>query len=192
MADVNNFKRDLEEASRKYSEGDFRTAFDKYLKLAKDGHNDSQVFVGWMLEEGIGVSKNSESAAEWFKRSASLGSIQGSFYYALYLIKHGKQKEAFEWIEKAALKGDIPSIFRLGYMYVHGNGTNINMDKGLYHLEFAAKSNHIYAMRELAVLDMKGYRGVVKRLLSPFKFIYTLCLGFVTVMNDQYSENLRR
>jgi len=192
MAEVNSFNRELEEAIQKYSEGDFQSAYDKYLKLAEEGHGDSQVFVGWMLEKGIGIAKSSESAKKWFKRAAELGSNLGAYYYAIYLIKNNKQEEAFKWITKAALNGDTPSIFRLGYMYVHGKGIRADLEKGLYYLELAANQGHIYAKRELAVLDMKGGRGFIKRLLGPFNFLYVLFLGFVTAIRDQYSDNLRR
>jgi uncharacterized protein len=192
MADVNRFERDLEKAARRYSEGDFKSAYEQYLKLAKEGNGESQVFVGWMLEQGIGANRNSDSAKDWFKRAANLGSLQGAFYYALHLIKHGEYEEAFTWITKAASKGDVPSIFRLGHMYVHGRGTNINIEKGLYYLESAAKQGHIYAKRELTVLDMKGHRGLIKKLLSPINFLYVLFLGLVTVIRDKHSDDIRR
>ena len=45
MAEMNRLERELEEASRKYNEGDFQSAYDKYLKLAEEGNGDCQAFV---------------------------------------------------------------------------------------------------------------------------------------------------
>ncbi len=192
MAKVNRLEHELEEAAKSYNEGNFKFAYDKYLELAEQGNGESQVFVGWMLDKGIGINRNTELAKYWFKRAADLGSAQGAFYYSLHLIQHENYEEAFNWITKAASKGDVPSIFRLGHMYVHGRGTKTDLKKGLYYLKIAAKQGNIYAKRELAVLDMQGRRGLLRKIFSPFKFLYILFLGLTTVIRDRYSDDIRR
>lgn len=48
----------LRAALAAYREGRLGLAFTLYEQLAQDGHVESQVFVAWMLSEGIGCSKD--------------------------------------------------------------------------------------------------------------------------------------
>ena len=87
-----------------------------------------------MIANGIGIEADSKAAGVWFERAALLGSAQGAFYYGRFLTQHGKHKEALKWYHIAANKGYSPAIFRLGYSFVKGKGSPVNIPKGYKYL----------------------------------------------------------
>ena len=49
---------DIEKAVTAYKLGDYETAFSELKPLAEQGYADSQGFLGWMYQNGLGVSKD--------------------------------------------------------------------------------------------------------------------------------------
>lgn len=178
----------LLKASNAYKTGRFAEAFSLYKELASGGHAESQVFVGWMLLEGRGVTPDSNEAASWFERAASLGSSHGAFYFARYLTSKGRHIEALPWYRKSAAAGYLPSVFWVGYALAEGKGASPDIPEAYKFLTHAAKQGHVYAQRQLAILDMRGHRGFIWRLLGIVLFIVAVLKGAVS---DSGSEKLR-
>lgn len=166
-----SFHELLRKASDAYAAGRFADAFSFYKELAQGGHGESQVFVGWMLLKGIGVIANQTEAADWFERSACLGSPQGAFYWARYLTSQRRHHDAFAWYQKAAALNYLPGIFWVGYCFEKGKGVSPNIREAYKYLTQAAEQGHLYAQRELAVLDVKGHRGFLYRITGAGSFI---------------------
>lgn len=178
----------LRKASGAYAAGRFADAFSLYKELAQGGHGESQVFVGWMLLNGIGVTANSAEAADWFERSARLGSPQGTFYWARYLTSQGRHRDAFAWYQKAAALNYLPGIFWAGYCFAKGKGVSPNICMAYKYLAQATEQGHLFAQRELAVLDVKGHRGFLYRITGTVSFIGAVLRSIFVSKSD--SEKL--
>lgn len=189
--EVKNISDKIKSASKSYKKGDFNRAYIIYRELAELGHPDSQVVVGWMFAEGKGVEVDSTEAAQWFYRAALLNSPQGAFYLGRLLTSQGKHDEAISWYEYAANLGDIPSQFRLGLAYSKGKGVTENLPVGYAYLDLAKSKGHIHARREIAVLDMKGYRGPFRRFYGFIDFCIAFLSGIWLAVSNQHSEKLR-
>jgi TPR repeat protein len=59
------------------AERDLEAAFRAYLKAAKRGHPGAQNRLGWMYERGEGVELDYGQAAEWHRRAAEQGHLNG-------------------------------------------------------------------------------------------------------------------
>lgn len=187
---MSNLKNDLKDAESCYSRGDYRGAYDRYLSLAEAGHTDSQVFVGWMLLNGVGIERTPEGASYWFQRAASLGSARGAFYYGRFLTSQGSHEDALEWYRVAARKNDLPGLFRVGYSLARGKGAAVNLEEAYKYLIAAAKRGHVFALREVSIQNLKGGRGMFGRMIGPFLFLYSITLGFFLALKDRFSERL--
>lgn len=183
---------ELREAQQCYQQHDFKCAYEKYLALGKGGHGDSQVFLGWMIQNGIGTQVDPTGASLWFKRAALLGSIQGAFYYGRYLTTQGQHKDALKWYRIAADKGDVSSIFRVGYSLVRGKGIETDIPLGYKYLLKAADSGHIFSLREIGILDLKGNRGLIHRVTGFWLLLYAVCSGILISLFNRNSDRLRR
>lgn len=184
-------KSGTEQAYSDFQAGHYESALKQYLTYANEGHAECQVFVGWMYERGIGIPRDLWKAEKWFRRAAENGSPQGAFYYGRYILKHGTKEDSIAWFQKAANQGDVPGLFRLGYAYFHGIGVENNHTKGVQLIEQAASLGHIFALRELAVIELKGYRGFTGRIHGLITLISSLILGYKVAKRDPYSERLR-
>jgi len=189
---MTNLNDDLRDAEESYHRKDYTDAYEKYLALSKNGHGDSQVFLGWMIQNGIGTNIDISESALWFERAALLGSVQGAFYFGRYLTTQGKHEEALKWYRSATSKGDIASIFRVGYSLVRGKGTAIDIPQGYKYLLSAAASGNIFAKREVGILDVKGNRGFIRRITGFFGLLYVICLGIIISLINTNSDRLRK
>lgn len=188
---MNTLNTEFKEASELYKKGKYKEAYEKYLTLASEGNSESQVFLGWMISNGIGVKKDINAGGGWFKRAALMGSSLGAFYYGLFLTINGEDKDAFSWYLKAAKRGDTPGIFRMGYSYIYGKGVPVDTNKGYKYLLSASAKGHLFARREIAVLDMKGNRGLIYRIKGLVQFVNTILLAFIIYHYDAHSDRLR-
>ncbi len=188
---MNDLDKLITEAYNLYSKKNFTDAAKIYLKLSNEGHVDSQIFYGWMLFNGEGVVSNPEKAAKLFEKAALLGSIKGAYYFGSFLRASGKYDKAFTWYLSAANKGDIPSKFRVGYSFSRGLGVKVNIQKAYRYLSEASESGHVFALREISLLDISGNRGFKKRLYGLLGFVYSLSFGIVLAFVNKSSFKLR-
>ena len=91
----------LQEARKVYKSGDYAAAFAQYKPLAEAGDSDAQFYMGYMYNEGLGVTKNNFDAVKWYCRSAVAGdkdSISNIDYMRIngYGVSRDKRK-AFLW-----------------------------------------------------------------------------------------------
>lgn len=182
---------ELRRASEAYRHKRYDVAYRIYRMLAEQGHAESQMFVGWMHLSGLGVASDEAQAAEWFEKAAALGSIEGQFYYARYLTKIGRDKEAYPLYRRAAESGHLPSIFWVGYSFARGQGVDLNIDSGYRYLLRAARRGHVHALREVAVLDIKGYRGLTWQLVAPVEFCLAVASAYVLALVNSKSDLVR-
>lgn len=179
---------ELERAAVAFRRRDYATAAEVYGRLASDGHVESIVMVGWLQMNGLGITRDETKAVDSFQRAARLGSALGQFYYARYLTKTGRHAEALPLYRSASAMGHLPSTFWLGYAAARGQGVDQNLPQAYRSLLIAARRGHMHALREIAVLDFHGHRGLGWQLLAPLEFtiavIGALVLGFVAPESD--------
>jgi TPR repeat protein len=64
---------DFASAYRAYEQGDYVSAFDQFAEAAKGGHAASQVSLGWMYAQGLGVPHDDRQALYWYRQAAQQG-----------------------------------------------------------------------------------------------------------------------
>ncbi len=72
-----------------YEKRDYKNALPYYEKAAEAGHRESQYFLGYMYQKGLGVKQSEEKAIEWYQKSADQGNV-----YAKEMLKRIKEKNA--------------------------------------------------------------------------------------------------
>lgn len=181
----------LRSAYEAYRDGEVHRAFALYEELAAEGHAESQVFVAWMLTEGVGCSKDERRAATYYERAASLGHAVGSFYYGRWLTKTGAHTQAFDFYSRSAQQDYVPSIFRMGYSLARGKGVDPDVPRAYAALKAAAVRGHAYAIRELAIQDMQGGRGIGFIPIGVVEFFVALFWGVAVSVLNKDSDLLR-
>jgi uncharacterized protein len=163
-------------------------AFQLYSRLAQEGDPNCQVFLGWMLCEGIGTPRNRSEGFEWFKRAASVGSARGAYSCAGYLLGEKKDSEGVAYLREASRSGFPPAVLRLGICYLKGRGVVQDVERGMRLIEDAAGQGNWIAKRKLISLKIAGqygFSGVVEGLIAlPF----LIAAGLISFMIHGYSD----
>jgi TPR repeat protein len=104
-----------------YLKGDYTAAYREWLPLAELGDVEAQFNLGVMYDQGAGVDRNLEKAADWYRKAAEKGFIDAQtnigimYYHGLGLPRD--HDEAAKWFQLAALQGDAEAseyLARLG------------------------------------------------------------------------------
>jgi TPR repeat protein len=92
--------------------------------------------------------KKHQTTKHW-KRAAALGHIDATHALGVAAIENGQQALAFEYLRKAADAGHTDSCYRVGRMYLYGQGIEKDPQAGVAYLMRAASKQCIRANREL-------------------------------------------
>lgn len=166
-------------------------AFEEYEKLALAGDPACQVYVGWMLSEGIGVEKDVERAFGWFERAASLGSKEGMFYYGAYAQKFGNYDLGLKWFQQAAEQDYGPALLWLGIAYIRGLGVEVDLEKGLKYLRCSDITGNLFARREIALLKLRGKCGLLQIPLGALSLVPLAVIWVVEAFRNPDSYRFR-
>jgi hypothetical protein len=109
-----------------YESGDYGAAFREFKLPADQGFASAQYNLGFMYENGQGVSQNYKEAVRWYRKAAEQGHASAQNNVGL-MYKNGQgvaqdYKEAVRWYRKAAEQGDAGAQYNLGFMYDRGTG----------------------------------------------------------------------
>ncbi len=100
---------DFNEGLRAYDAGDYATARDEWLALARRGDVDAQVAIAGLYRSGLGLPQSDADAAEWYRRAAENGHAVAQINLGeLYSLGRGVQRDlalAFFWWSLAAERG---------------------------------------------------------------------------------------
>lgn len=93
-----------------------------YQRLAKNGNQQAQYFLGYIYCEGKGITRNFNEGVKWYREAAKQGNPNAQFQLGELFnqgIGVGKDdKEAVKWYKTAAKNGNkiaIDNLKKLGY-----------------------------------------------------------------------------
>jgi len=97
-----------------------------YRKSAEQGDAYGQFTLGWMHQNGKGVTQDYSEAVKWFRKAAEQGNSTGQFLLGgMYTQGKGVSQdysEAVKWYRKAAEQGNADAQGHLGASYTLGEG----------------------------------------------------------------------
>lgn len=135
-------------------------AFVWALKAAKQGHKESQDFVGFCYWAGDGVEKDLSQAVKWYTLSANQGYTNAMKNLGVcYGNGQGVVKNlttSFQWYLKAAEAGDSDAMYIVANRYQNGNGVTTNATKAKEWIEKASEGGNSDAQYDLAKMLLKG------------------------------------
>jgi len=148
----------------------YATALRSWLPLAEAGDPEAQANVGYMYEEGLGVSQQFEVAVGWYETAAASGSMQANHNLGMiYAEGRGRPQSwvrALRYFEEAA--DDIPaSRYMIGYTYFQGEGNIQNRPRAFREFMSAALDNYPDAQYMLSFMYLDG-SGIPKQPLQAY------------------------
>jgi TPR repeat protein len=165
---VNSAQADFTAGAISYAAGDYEAALKEFKESATSGDPYSQLALGFMYDNGDGVTHDPNKATEWYKK-ASEKDLAEAFYVLgnRYRVGLDLKKDlgmAFSLYLKAAKQNLPEAQRRVGFAYVLGNGVEKNFDKGFSWTKKAAENGDRFAQEAMGYLFQNG-DGVEKNVV---------------------------
>ncbi len=143
-----------------YQRGFYLTAMDLALSRAQLGDAAAQTLVAELFAEGLGVARNMEDAAFWYKQAAENGNASAQFKYAVMLLE-GKfvprdQKKAQELMKEAADAGNAFAQFNHAQSVVADHPGDAGIREALPYFEKSAEQGVADAQYALGQIYMNS------------------------------------
>ncbi len=111
----------IEDAVEAYQKGNYAQVLELLRPLAAQGIATAQNYLGWMYDEGKGVTQNYQEAAKWYRLAAKkrITTAQNNLGWMYDQGKGVTQdyKEAIKWYRLAAEQGYATAQNNLGVIY---------------------------------------------------------------------------
>lgn len=148
--------------------GGEKTLFEELLKMAKQGDPTAQYHVGMMLNNGIGIGKDTKAAFVWFSKAASAGEPLAHYKVGCYL---GGQFEGVVPVDDAKALEHKMIAAKAGYSLAQQDVGNSFAEKGNFGeavrwWKLAADQGFAPALYNLSVAYNKGLGASEDQTLS--------------------------
>src|SRR5260370_1871129 len=132
-----------------------------HLRAAADAELPSAIYLlGVLTEQGVGVARDPEVAAQLCRHAAERGQRSAQLRWGLVLIegRSGAQDlvEGESWLRRAALAGDADAAAVVGDLYVKNGSLPPNYAEAASWYRRAAEAGHQTAARALGSLYLTG------------------------------------
>lgn len=152
----------LDEAASLYQAQRYGEAFVRYQTLAEQGNAQAQLILAGMLADGIGTVPDRDKSEILYERAAQNGSPQAQHHLGYICYQRNDYSGACSWYQSSASHGYLPALWRLAWLYRQGKGV-LRDDSRAYELyEQAAHGGHVFAKRDLALMLLKGHKGIAQ------------------------------
>lgn len=131
-------------ANDAWDAGAHKKALSLFLKAAAAGETHALNSVGYFLDHGIGVARNSAAARDWYRKAARAGDVAGCANLAICYRDEGNFRWARFWFERAYAQGDGDAALELGRLFLW-EGPNRNDHKVVHYLTQAVASTQVSA-----------------------------------------------
>ena len=165
-------KEQLQQAHKLYNEKKYEEAFVAYERLAWEGNADAQTSLGYMYQQGEGVSRDLKKAIEWYEKAIEQEQPYALFNLGLMYANSNEYiaqdiEKAHELFLRSAIAGVDLAQYEVALMFEQGAGCTQNYSEAAYWYEEAAKRGHAEAFNNLGVLYREG-RGVEQNFQRAF------------------------
>ncbi len=159
------FADNVKEGMRLFNAGKYQQAMTYFMKPDARKNPDVLNHIAHMYDKGLGVEKNLQISAQWYKKAAEMGFKVAQFNLGLCYEKgEGVKKnlhEAIRWFHKAADQGYAKAEARMGYYTVTGKGIKQDFAEALRWYRLAAEHGHYKSYADIGLFYAQG-NGVKK------------------------------
>ena len=159
------------DGQRAFDAGDFSKAHDIWIALAMQGEDAAAVALGGMLDQGIGIGRDSAAALGWYGVAAAHGVPIAEFDVGVMLDSgRGASRDvaqAATWYARAAAHGNRRAQYNLGQLYAAGEGVPLNPAVSRAWYSLAARNGIAAATTKLAPVAPLPTTAPPPRQLAP-------------------------
>ena len=147
------------DAIKAFNAGDYTQAIELFKPLDSNKDINAQQILGYMYQEGKGVTQNYTEAARWYKLAATQGSSYAQINLgSIYVSGRGVPQdyaEAVRMFELAAAQSNVTARVWMGYMYQEGKGVTQSYNDAVRWYKLAAAQGDSSAKNAILLIESK-------------------------------------
>jgi TPR repeat protein len=148
-------------ASYKSKPPDYASAAVWYRKAAELGHARAQNDLGWLYQNGWGVSRDDVQAVHWYRLAARQGNAAAQTNIG-WMYQYGRgvprdYAEAVKWYRLAVAQGEPVAADNLGILYRDGVGVQRDCAEALALFRKAAAARYAFGQTDLGWMYHNGW-----------------------------------
>ena len=159
------FADNVKEGMRLFNAGKYQQAMMYFMKPDARKNPDVLNHIAHMYDKGLGVEKNLQISAQWYKKAAEMGFKVAQFNLGLCYEKgEGVTKdihEAIYWFRKSAEQEYADAESKMGYLTVTGKGIKQDFAEAMRWYRLAAEHGDISSYAAIGLFYAQG-NGVKK------------------------------
>src|SRR5581483_1484109 len=148
-----------------FQRGFYMTAFTEASKRAEQNDFKAMTLLGELYANGLGVARDDQKAAEWYKRAADHGDREAMFALGMFYMDGrggaANRDQGAKLLASAAKLGNSSAAYNLGLLYLEGQQFPQDFTRAGELFRAAARAGNPDAQYALATMYKEG-RGVSK------------------------------
>ena len=158
LKSLSNVDDILMQGDQLYEKESYSDAFQYYSRAAELDSGAGYLRMGTLIQNGLGVNKNVEKAAECYKKAIDLGEIKACYSLGyLYMSDAQNNQMALRYFQIGADNGERSCMAALGYMYMNGLGVTQDYGLAFRYLSEGLEAQPQFAASSLGYLYENGY-----------------------------------
>lgn len=178
-------------AYRAIEKGDYGKARRLLEPVAARGSIYSLLTLGGFYEWGRLGAVDLNLAASYYERAAIEGSDEAHRLLGRVLYDLGEKEKARAAFRYGADVGNVSCMYWLGNLEIDGCGGVADVNQGTEWLVAAAEQGHIFAKRDLLVLEIRHTKSVFEKLLKQFQIVALAKDAIKEAWRDASSDKIR-
>lgn len=151
---------EFEAGMKEFNGGNHLVALGHWRPVADKGDADAQHAIGWLYENGLGVTQDYKASAAWYEKAISNGHVGASLNLG-NLVDNGRgvpkdYELAADLFQNAADAGFAEAYNNLAQMFRLGQGVEKDEREAAYLFMIAAKGNYAPAQNTIGVMLFRG------------------------------------
>jgi hypothetical protein len=154
---------DFDSGLSAFNAGDYQTAWRELFLLAERGDARAYLFVGYMLQEGLGTEQNATEATRWYRkaidaRMEGYAPIAQNNLGLMYLSGEGVPQDyaqGFELLRQAAMQDYFQAQSNLAWYLQQGEGIERDLVEALAWYVLASVNGDVTRFRNLSELKQE-------------------------------------
>ena len=164
----------IDDAIAAHGRGDYAQTLKILRPLAAQGYAFAQSNIGYMYENGQGVTQDYQEALKWYRLAATQGyATAQNNIGGMYASGQGvtqDYKEAGKWFRLAAAQGIASAQYNIGVMYRTGQGATQDYQEALKWFRLAAAQGDVRAQYNIGWMYYEGRMGVTQDYQEALKW----------------------
>ena len=179
----------MDEAIREVRKCNYERARTLLQGLSND--KEAQLWLAYLYQEGLGGTADLDKARETYQPLADADEPQGLYYLASLFLNTRQLTEAMRYFEKSAKLRHVSGAYWAAALHDGYSGYPKDPQKHLFFLGQAANLGHIFALRDMARLDMRNARNVAAWGKAFIRYFNAKSRGLFFAVRDPQDLRLR-